>query len=73
MTDAQSFWPNGARLAVSVSMQFEAGGQPISGAVPSPRRSCPASPTSAKTASTNTAHAKASRESWTYWIGTASK
>jgi len=32
MTDAQSFWPNGARLAVSVSMQFEAGGQPISGA-----------------------------------------
>jgi peptidoglycan/xylan/chitin deacetylase (PgdA/CDA1 family) len=27
-----AFWPNGARLAVSVSMQFEAGGQPISGA-----------------------------------------
>jgi peptidoglycan/xylan/chitin deacetylase (PgdA/CDA1 family) len=26
------FWPNGARLAVTVSMQFEAGGQPISGA-----------------------------------------
>jgi peptidoglycan/xylan/chitin deacetylase (PgdA/CDA1 family) len=25
-------WPNGARLAVTVSMQFEAGGQPISGA-----------------------------------------
>lgn len=25
------FWPSGARLAVSVSMQFEAGGQPISG------------------------------------------
>jgi peptidoglycan/xylan/chitin deacetylase (PgdA/CDA1 family) len=27
-----TFWPNGARLAISISMQFEAGGQPISGA-----------------------------------------
>jgi peptidoglycan/xylan/chitin deacetylase (PgdA/CDA1 family) len=26
------FWPGGARLAVTISMQFEAGGQPISGA-----------------------------------------
>jgi peptidoglycan/xylan/chitin deacetylase (PgdA/CDA1 family) len=26
-----AFWPGGARLAVTVSMQFEAGGQPISG------------------------------------------
>ena len=26
------FWPNGARLAISLSLQFEAGGQPISGA-----------------------------------------
>jgi peptidoglycan/xylan/chitin deacetylase (PgdA/CDA1 family) len=32
MPENASFWPNGARLAVSVSMQFEAGGQPISGA-----------------------------------------
>jgi peptidoglycan/xylan/chitin deacetylase (PgdA/CDA1 family) len=31
VTDTQ-FWPDGARLAVTVSMQFEAGGQPISGA-----------------------------------------
>jgi peptidoglycan/xylan/chitin deacetylase (PgdA/CDA1 family) len=31
VTDSQ-FWPDGARLAVTVSMQFEAGGQPISGA-----------------------------------------
>jgi peptidoglycan/xylan/chitin deacetylase (PgdA/CDA1 family) len=31
--DKQSgFWPNGARLAVSFSLMFEAGGQPISGA-----------------------------------------
>jgi peptidoglycan/xylan/chitin deacetylase (PgdA/CDA1 family) len=28
-----TFWPGGARFAVTVSMQFEAGGQPISGAV----------------------------------------
>ena len=28
----QEFWPNGARLCISVAMQFEAGGQPISGA-----------------------------------------
>lgn len=26
------FWPNGARLAISISMMFEGGGQPISGA-----------------------------------------
>lgn len=31
MSEDTGFWPNGARLAVSVSMQFEAGGQPISG------------------------------------------
>src|SRR5688572_25038054 len=29
---SRAFWPNGARLAVSVTMQFEGGGQPISGA-----------------------------------------
>jgi Polysaccharide deacetylase len=32
MNTSTEFWPNGARLAVTVSMQFEAGGQPISGA-----------------------------------------
>jgi peptidoglycan/xylan/chitin deacetylase (PgdA/CDA1 family) len=32
MSADKNFWPGGARLAVSVSMQFEAGGQPISGA-----------------------------------------
>ena len=26
------FWPNGARVAVSLSLMFEGGGQPISGA-----------------------------------------
>ena len=28
---ASGFWPNGARLAISVSLMFEGGGQPISG------------------------------------------
>jgi peptidoglycan/xylan/chitin deacetylase (PgdA/CDA1 family) len=32
MSAAGRFWPGDARLAVTVSMQFEAGGQPISGA-----------------------------------------
>jgi peptidoglycan/xylan/chitin deacetylase (PgdA/CDA1 family) len=32
MTTSTQFWPDGARLAVTISMQFEAGGQPISGA-----------------------------------------
>lgn len=29
---AESFWPGGARLAISLSLMFEGGGQPISGA-----------------------------------------
>ncbi|MEJ5055091.1 polysaccharide deacetylase family protein [Sphingobacterium sp. MYb382] len=29
---ANNFWPNGSRLAISIALQFEAGGQPISGA-----------------------------------------
>jgi peptidoglycan/xylan/chitin deacetylase (PgdA/CDA1 family) len=32
MTTPAPFWPNDARLAVSFSLMFEAGGQPISGA-----------------------------------------
>ena len=32
MKAPQSFWPNKARLAISISLQFEAGGQPVSGA-----------------------------------------
>jgi peptidoglycan/xylan/chitin deacetylase (PgdA/CDA1 family) len=32
LQDGTAYWPGGARLAVSISMQFEAGGQPISGA-----------------------------------------
>ncbi|TFW19359.1 polysaccharide deacetylase family protein [Duganella callida] len=38
------FWPNGARLVISVSMQFEAGGQPPKGAdSPFPKVDFPAS------------------------------
>jgi peptidoglycan/xylan/chitin deacetylase (PgdA/CDA1 family) len=29
---SKAFWPNGARLAISISLMFEGGGQPISGA-----------------------------------------
>jgi peptidoglycan/xylan/chitin deacetylase (PgdA/CDA1 family) len=32
MANSSPFWPNNARLAVSFSLMFEAGGQPISGA-----------------------------------------
>ncbi|MBF8188060.1 hypothetical protein ITP53_20440 [Nonomuraea sp. K274] len=32
MTTADAFWPEGARPAFSITVQFEAGGQPISGA-----------------------------------------
>ena len=28
----EAFWPNNARLAISLSLMFEGGGQPISGA-----------------------------------------
>ncbi len=30
--NTNGFWPNGARLAVSLSLMFDGGGQPISGA-----------------------------------------
>src|SRR5258708_5332378 len=46
-----AFWPHGARLAVSFSLMFEAGGQPISGAggvIPDPiQRGLPDLPTNA--------------------------
>jgi peptidoglycan/xylan/chitin deacetylase (PgdA/CDA1 family) len=32
VSKGKHFWPNGARLAVSISLMFEGGGQPISGA-----------------------------------------
>src|SRR5882672_2843066 len=46
-----SFWPAGARLAVSISLMFEGGGQPISGAggvIPDPiEKGVPDLPTNA--------------------------
>jgi peptidoglycan/xylan/chitin deacetylase (PgdA/CDA1 family) len=48
---AAGFWPNGARLAVSFSLMFEGGGQPISGAggvIPDPiKKGVPDLPTNA--------------------------
>jgi len=29
---SKGFWPNGARLAISISLMFDGGGQPIFGA-----------------------------------------
>jgi peptidoglycan/xylan/chitin deacetylase (PgdA/CDA1 family) len=49
--NASGFWPNGARLAVSLSLMFEGGGQPISGAggvIPDPiEKGVPDLPTNA--------------------------
>jgi peptidoglycan/xylan/chitin deacetylase (PgdA/CDA1 family) len=49
--NASGFWPNGARLAVSFSLMFEGGGQPISGAggvIPDPiEKGVPDLPTNA--------------------------
>jgi peptidoglycan/xylan/chitin deacetylase (PgdA/CDA1 family) len=51
MPDTTSPWPHGARLAVSFSLMFEAGGQPISGAggvIPDPiQQGLPDLPTNA--------------------------
>ncbi len=48
---AGAFWPNGARLAMSLSLMFEGGGQPISGAggvIPDPiEKGVPDLPTNA--------------------------
>jgi polysaccharide deacetylase len=51
MNSQPGFWPNGARLAVSFSLMFEGGGQPISGAggvIPDPiEKGVPDLPTNA--------------------------
>ena len=50
-SNSNAFWPNGARLAVTISLMFEAGGQPISGAggvIPEPiQQQLPDLPTNA--------------------------
>jgi peptidoglycan/xylan/chitin deacetylase (PgdA/CDA1 family) len=49
--DANAFWPNGARPVVNISLMFEGGGQPISGAggvIPDPiEKGVPDLPTNA--------------------------
>ena len=70
------FWPDDIRLVISISMQFEAGGQPAKGtdspfpkvdfadSVPQTRPPTPGSPM---------ATARGSHACWTYGIGTASR
>jgi peptidoglycan/xylan/chitin deacetylase (PgdA/CDA1 family) len=58
---APAFWPDGIRLVVSISMQFEAGGQPPKGTdSPFPKVDCP--PEVPSDAATNTWFAYGYRE-----------
>jgi hypothetical protein len=71
---ASSTWPHGARLAVSFSLMFEAGGQPISGAggvIPDP--SSRAAPTCRPILSSSTESTKESLGSSTCLTNTASR
>jgi hypothetical protein len=71
MTEQDGFWPGGARLAVSVSMQFEAGGQPVSGAGGPITE--PILPGWGRTAFMSTGPARACPGSWTCSMPTASR
>jgi hypothetical protein len=71
MTEQHEFWPDGARLAVSVSMQFEAGGQPTSGAITEPILD--GFPDRGRTPSTSTGRARACPASWICWTSTRSR
>jgi hypothetical protein len=74
MTEQHEFWPDGARLAVSVSVQFEAGGQPISGANgPITEPILDGFPDLGRTPSTSTGRARACPASWTCWTSTRSR
>ena len=68
-----TFWPNGARLAVSLSLMFEGGGQPMSGAggaIPEPiAAGVPDLPTNAFFAY---GHTRASPACSTLWTSTRS-
>jgi hypothetical protein len=74
MTEQHEFWPDGARLAVSVSMQFEAGGQPVSGARgPITEPILDGFPDLGRTPSTSTGRGRACPASWTCWTSTRSR
>ena len=65
MTDTEAFWPEGARLAVTVSMQFEAGvSRSAAPENPSPNRFWTDPRIWDRTRSMNTAHAKVCHGSW---------
>ena len=70
------FWPNDIRLVISISMQFEAGGQPAKGSdSPFPKVDFPDSVPSDLAANTWFAYGyrRGSHACWTYGIGTASR
>ena len=74
MTQHEGFWPGGARLAVSVSMQFEAGGQPISGAGgPITEQILPGFPDLGQNSFYEYGAARACPGSWTCLTATASR
>ncbi len=74
MTEHNGFWPGGARLAVSVSMQFEAGGQPVSGAGgPITEPILPGFPDLGQNGFMGTGPARACPGSWTCSTPTASR
>jgi hypothetical protein len=70
------FWPDAIRLVISISMQFEAGGQPAKGTdSPFPKVDFPDSVPSDLAANTwfAMATARASRGCWICGIATASR
>jgi hypothetical protein len=74
VAERSSFWPGGARLAVSVSMQFEAGGQPVSGAGgPITEPILPGFPDLGQNTFYEYGPARASPASWTSSTSTASR
>jgi hypothetical protein len=74
MTHQEASWPGGARLAVSVPMQLEGGGQPVSGASgPITEPILPGFPISGRTPSMSTERARACPASLTCSTPTASR
>jgi hypothetical protein len=75
-TTSNRFWPDGTRLVISISMQFEAGGQPAKGAdSPFPKVDFPENVPSDAAANTWSPMAivKVFRACWTCGIATASR
>lgn len=63
--NTDTFWPGGARLVISISMQMEAGAQPDSGAESPLPKMDPSIRTSLRPNGTSTGSRKACRGCWT--------